>query len=260
MKYTIALLATLFVVSLNLSAAGEMRIWTDENGKTIEAEHVRTLNDKVILKLADGSEIKVSLNTLKEKDRRYAILLAPPRVEIKVSIKNERDNKAVGPSNYGPGVQIQKESVQASVNIKKTSSAPYEAPMMSAVYLIGTPENSEAYVILDQTKSRFTFSTENKNEHSYKSGVINLKQIEAGRQAGLEYEGYIAVVRDRTGEIISMKCSKLAFEKHADAIIGSDKGTVFDNEFNKMDKEEVKRAVEEKRGKIHKKRFPGRRF
>ncbi len=67
---TRAMLAGLAALSLSYTVVAEMRIWTDEAGKTIEAEHVRTMDAKVMLKLVDGSEIKVSLDTLIEKDRR----------------------------------------------------------------------------------------------------------------------------------------------------------------------------------------------
>lgn len=254
------LITFLSLITLVGASQAELRIWTDESGKTIEAEHVRTMDDKVVLKLADGSEIKVSLDTLKEKDRRYAILLAPPRVEIKVSAKTDRENTAVGPSSRGPGVQVQEERVQASVTIRKTSSAPYEAPMMSEVYLIGKPEQAGYYIVLDSSKSKFTFTTENKNEHSYQGAMVNLKQLESGQQAGVEYEGYLAVVRDRTGDIIGMKCSKLAFEKNAEVIIGSSKGTVYDSDFKEVDRSEAKQAAKEESNKSSRRRLPGRRF
>ncbi len=261
-KSTVVLLSGIVAINFSLSALAEMRIWTDETGKTIEAEHVRTLDDKVVLKLVDGSEIKVSLDTLTEKDRKYAILLAPPRVEIKVSVKNERDNKAVGRSNRGPGMQVQQESVQATVDIRKSSSAPYEAPLQSEVYLIGRPEQADYYMILNTSKSKFQFTTENKNEHSYESGMVNLKQLEAGKQAGVEYEGYLAIVRDRNNEIIGMKCSKLVFEKNAEAIVGSKKGEVFDENFESVERKEAKEEARQEAGKENQKKrgFPGRRF
>ena len=108
------LISAVLVLGLNYSATAEMRIWTDQNGKTIEAEHIRTMDDKVILKMADEVEIKVSLDTLTEKDRKYAILMAPPRVEINVATQTDRDNKAVGPDSRGPGFQVQKEKLNKS--------------------------------------------------------------------------------------------------------------------------------------------------
>jgi hypothetical protein len=253
-----SLIFAVLITSLCGSVLAEMRVWTDADGKTIEAEHVRTLSDKVVLKLEDGSEIRVSLDKLDKQDRRYAILQTPPRIDITVSPKIDREN--IGYSrDFGGGVQAQSETVQATVNVRKSSPAPYEAPLKSELYLIGQPERADGYVILGRTSSKFKFTAENENKHSYSSDAISLTQVEAGRQAGIEYEGYIAVVKDRTGSILSMKCSKLDFEKNAEAIMGTERGTLLDNDFNAVDRSEVRRDRDEKKEKIRKK-FPGRRF
>ncbi len=117
-------------------------------------------------------------------------------------------------------------------------------------------------MILDHSKSKFQFTTENNNEHSYQSAEVSLQQLESGQQAGLEYDGYLAIVRDRTGEVLSIKCSKLDFKKNAKVIIGSKKGDVFDEDFISVDRKEAKEAAREEAGKTNKnkKRIPGRRF
>jgi len=92
-----------------------------------------------------------------------------------------------------------------------------------------------------------------------KSDKISLRQLEAGKQTGVEYEGYVAVVKDRTGSILSMKCSKLDFEKNAEAIMGSERGTVLDEDFKPVERSEERRGGIKDKIK-NKKRFPGRRF
>ncbi len=256
-KVLLGRVVVLVLTGICYSGMAEQRVWTDTSGKTMEAEYVRTTGDQVVLRKQDGSEFKVSLDTLSMRDRKYAVLQAPPHVEIKVSTNTDRENEGYG-SGRGSGFQVQTESVQCTVSIRKTSSVPYEAPLVSEVYLIGQPEQKEMYVILDRTVSKFKFSVENKNQHSYESGTINLKQVEAGKQTGVEYKGYIAVVKDRTDSVISMKCSKLIFEKNAELILGSQRGTAFDEAFNLVDRAE-KKARDQSR-KTAKKRFPGRRF
>jgi len=159
-------LAAAILAAICGQARAELRVWKDSSGKTIEAEHVRTLDDKVILKLEDGSEIRVSLDTLSERDRRYAILQKPPRIEITVSAKVDRENKGYS-RNIGGGFQVQSETVQATVNIRKSSPSPYEAPLKSELYLIGKTERDDQYRILEKSSSKFRFTTENDNEHSY---------------------------------------------------------------------------------------------
>lgn len=261
MKKIVCMFIVLGSIVLSVQKANaELRIWTDENGKKIEAEHVRTLDDKVVLKQVDGTEIKVSLDTLSEKDRRFAILQRPPRIDIKVSTDVDRDNKAVGPSNHGPGIQVQKETIQATVTLKKSSSAPYEAPLKAEVFLIAQPEKQDAHVILDRTESRFRFTAENKNEHVFTTEPRSLKQVEAGRQAGLEYEGYLVAVTDRTGEVLTYKCSKLDYERNAEAIMGGKRGSVFDKDFEPVDKQAKREAQKQKQQERQRNRLPGRRF
>jgi hypothetical protein len=251
--------AVILLGVLNQTAFCEYRTWKDGSGKTIEAEHVRTTTDKVVLRRPDGTEFRVSLDSLSEKDRRYAILLTPPRIDMQVSVKTERDNKAVGPSNHGSGMQVQKETVQATVNVRKASSQPYEAPLVSEVYLVGRTEQNDMHMVLDRTVSRFHFTTENHYKHTYLSDPVSLKQLESGRQKGIEYAGYLSIVRDRTGEILAMKSNKLDFEKNAEVIIDSSKGTFFDGAFKPVDPEKSEKMVEKAKKSMNR-RTPGRRF
>lgn len=218
----------------SLVQASDLRVWTDTTGKKIEAEHVRTLDDKVILEKSDGTEVRVSLDTLSERDRRYAILQRPPRLDISVSPKIDRSNKGSS-ADRGPGAQVQKELVVVDVKIKKSSSAPYEAPLRAELYVLGQQEQKEGYVVLSQKASRFLFKPDTGYTHEFSSADIKLKQLERGKQIGIEYAGYLVAVRDKIGDIVELKCSKLDFEKNAEAILGSKKGTQFDRDFNDVE-------------------------
>jgi hypothetical protein len=248
--------ALVFIVQTGFS---EYRTWTDQKGKQIEAEFIRIMDDKVVLQTEDGEEIKVSLDTLSNKDRKYAALQTPPRIEIKVSTDMDRENTGHGGGRKSRAFQVQQETVQVEVTLKKTSSTPYEEPLESQVYLIGQPEQRDGYGILDRTVSRFRFTEESENLHSYSSGTVELRQLEAGKQVGIEYEGYLAVVKDRTGAVLAMKCSRLVFEKNAEAIMEAQRGTIFDEDFNLVDSEKTKGAMG-RRGQAGKHRIPGRRF
>jgi hypothetical protein len=235
-------------------AMAEMRVWTAQSGKTVEAEFVRTTGDKVVLRKTDGSEIKVPLDALSEKDRRYAVLQAPPRIEISVAADVDRSNKTGG-SNRGSGLQLQQETIVAKVKVEKASPAPYVAPLEAEVYLIGHVEQTDNYIILDHTKSGFSFSGENANEHAFESMEVNLRQLESGQQMGVEYRGYLAVVQDKAGNILEIKTNKLDFQRNADAIMGSKRGDAFDENFNPVNRKESREQEKPRR-----RPFPGRRF
>lgn len=241
---------------ISSSAFAEMRLWTDKDGKTIEAEFVRITGDKVVLKQVNEKELEVSLDTLSEQDRRFAILQAPPKIEIDVNTDVDRSNKGYG--NYGAGYQVQKETISADVKVRKTSSNPYEAPLISEVFLIGQLEQQEHYIILNRSRSQFTFTGDNKREYVYSSGEVSLKQLEAGSQMGVEYRGYLAVVKDRAGNIVEIKSNKPGFEKNADVIMESQRGDTFDKEFKPLRRKATRKDMQDKMQR--KRRIPGRTF
>ncbi|MDF7801858.1 SHD1 domain-containing protein [Pontiellaceae bacterium B1224] len=241
------------MITLVSGVRAELRIWTDVNDKSIEAEHVRTLSDKVVLRQADGTEIKVSLDTLCERDRQYAILKTPPRIDISVSADADRSN-----AGYGNRRNVQEETVSVEVKIRKSSPSPYDAPLSAELYLIGMPENGAGYIILDKLRQTFSFTAENKNSHTFESQAVSLKKLEGGRQMGIEYKGYLIAVKDKTGEIISIKCSKLDFEKNAEAILAGQKGTMFDTDFKVIERGQKKESRNAEKGKQT--AFPGRQF
>lgn len=255
MKTKFTLLTALIFIALLATTHAELRVWTDEAGKTIEAEHVRTLTDEVVLRKSDGTELRVSLETLSERDRKYAILQTPPRIDISVSVDTDRSNTGYGNRR---SAQVQEEMISVEAKIRKSSSAPYEAPLRAELYIIGSPEQKDGYVILDKRTERFSFTTENDNQHIFDSRDIKLKQLETGREQGVEYKGYLIAVRDKSRGVISLKCSKLGYEKNAEAIMAGEKGTMFDGDF----KEVGQKTMEEIRtpNKPKKKTVPGRRF
>ncbi len=206
------------------SVRAELRVWTDKGGKTIEAEHVRTLTNEVVLRRADGTEIRVSLDTLSERDRKYAILLTPPRISINVSTDTDRSNTGINRRT-----QIQEEEIQAEVTIEKTSSSPYEEPLRATLVLIGETEQSGHSLILEKRNEKFSFSEG--SEVRFESGKISLRQVESGKERGVEYKGYIVAVMDKIGERLELKCSKLEYEKNAEVLLSGSRGTVYDEDY-----------------------------
>lgn len=243
----------LSVIAFADGAWAELRVWTDVNGKTIEAEHVRTLSDIVVLRQADKTEIRVSLDTLCERDRQYAVLQTPPRIDISVSADADRSN-----TDYGNRRMVQEETVSVQVKIRKSSPAPYEAPLTAELYLIGLPEQKEGYYILDKSTEHFSFSSENNYQHIMVSSDIKLKTMETGREKGVEYKGYLVAVIDKEGQVLQLKCSKLDYEKNSKAILAGEKGTSYDGEYKIIQRKQKKPSRNPDTFK--KKLMPGRRF
>lgn len=66
----------LFVIASLLSAQviapAQQRTWTDSQNRTLEATLVRSEDDSVVLRLANGKEVKFPLAKLSEADRKFA--------------------------------------------------------------------------------------------------------------------------------------------------------------------------------------------
>lgn len=248
--------AGLFVALVLLPAslcAEEVRIWKDSDGKTIEAEYVKTLGDKVVLQLGDGQEIRVSLNSLSKRDQRYLKMLAIPRIDLDVSVRLDREN--VSSRKPRRAVQIQSETIEASVSVQKTSPAPYDLPLRVELSLLGKLENKDVFVVLSRSGERFRFSAENENAFSVDSSPVSLQQLESGVQRGVEYAGYVAAVTDRAGELIAVKGSESAFEEHAAEILTRKRGDVMDAGFDSIKRKKVRKQVMKGKRKV-----PGKRF
>ncbi|MDF7807007.1 SHD1 domain-containing protein [Pontiellaceae bacterium B12219] len=224
LKATKALAA--LAAALVYSAAGaESRIWTDTTGKTIEAEQVKLLNEQVVLRLTNGKEIRVSLDSLSAADREAAMLNEPPTLDLKVSAKTSRSNTSLRSVGPGSQVQVQEESTQVSVTVKKASSALYDLPLNTVLYLIGEGSGGQLQ-ILDKVSETFTYS-DNNRVFEFKSDALETAKAE-GDERRTEYKGWLVTVLDPNGEIIAMKSSDREYTEKAETLIASNETSIRD--------------------------------
>lgn len=227
-KKTITFLAALAATFVCTSAIAESRIWTDSSGKTIEAEQIKLLNNQVLLRLVDGREIKVSLDTLSAGDRALAMLNQPPTLDVRISAKTSRSNSSLRDAGRASRVQVQEESIGINVRIRKSSSAVYEAALTAELYVIGERENG--YEVLSKTESTFGFSKEGGTEHAFSSAPLTVEKL-ADRGPGVEYTGYLLVVTDSRGEVVELESSSGSIERAAAAILAAHEGTRLNTDF-----------------------------
>lgn len=240
---TITTLAALAATFISSSAIAETRIWTDASGKTIEAEQVKLLNDQVVLRLVNGNEIRVSLAKLSAEDREMAMLSQPPVLELKVAAKTERSNSSMFQVGRGSRIQIEKESTVVTVDILKTSSAAYEAPLRAVLYMMGE-RGGEYGVVLHKSFEMFTYDGR-MNEFELVSDAYTSETREGGVR-GEEYKGWLVAVFDINGEIVAMKGSAREYSENADALLAVEQGTVLSAEYETL-KSESEHAMAKRR-------------
>lgn len=232
MKTTISLIVAATALTA-LTSLAESRIWTDTKGNAIEAEFVLLTGDKALLKQVDGKEIKVSLNTLSAEDRDFILRKSPPKLELDVNLDVDRSN-----TGNGRRVQIQTESMSAKVIVKKTGTTAYEAPLYADIFLIGKREYSDEFIVMEHTASEFTFDGTGRGEHVYTSGNVSSRQRDGAGDGGMDFKGYLAVVRDQDGTVIAMKASKPEFEAFAESISVANSGDSLDSNYEVVGEKE----------------------
>ena len=220
---TTTTLAALTVALFHTTALAESRIWTDVNGNTIEAELVRVLSQQVVLRGADGRDIKVSLDTLSAADRAAAMFSQPPTIDLKVSAKTSRSNSSLRSAGRGSRVQIEEETTQVKLVATKTSAAPYEAALTATLFVMGTQNGGEP-VLIDKVTKDFVYEGKNK-EFEMTSDAFESRAHHQGERRA-QYAGWLVVVTDSNDEVVASRSSKKEYADHADALMGMDQGGI----------------------------------
>lgn len=208
----------------------EFRPWTDSKGNSVEAEYVRMTDDTVVLRKRDGSELKVPLDSLSEEDCQYAMLRNPPKIEIKVD--DDMDSETVGYLG-GPrsDSSVRIASVSADVTLRKKSTGRYDAELTVEVLLIGKTAQLDRYTVLERSDSAFCFTEQNKGLYTFACGPADIRNVRGNRNTGVEYEGFLVVVRDSLDAVVAVKGSRIEFEKNVEALLKAGKGALFDKDF-----------------------------
>ena len=219
------ILAALFILVQDSLVYAEFRNWTDIDGKTLKAEYVRTEVESVVLRREDGSEFKVLMQSLSKPDIDFVRLQNPPRIMI--NMEPSVDTYTVGYlGNGGYDYTVKYQVVEPSVLLRKTSTEPYEAPLEMEVILLGRIREVDRYIIIDNAAISFSFSGKQSYEVTYEGYPVDLRQIRGSWRSGVEYEGYLVIIRDSQGKLVTAKASKIALEQNAEGLSGAQVGSM----------------------------------
>jgi hypothetical protein len=182
------------------SAGAEMRIWHKIDGTRFDAEFTREALGKIFFQGADKENFSLLESDLVANDIKYLRSVIPPTVDIGFSKKIREMPK----SDYAHQDFYSME-ITATFKIKKTSRAEFTGQLPAEVYLIGKEVSSDEYRLFEKKGFLVEFP-DGKREFNYqlKSVLIHYSEY-TGDERGALYEGYVAVVFDRTG-------TPLAFE------------------------------------------------
>lgn len=231
------LIFSLAVMTGASSFSGDMRMWNLANGKTIEAELVSVVGEKVALKGIRGKLIKVPRTAISDDDRVYIELSQPPALDFSFS-------KKTAPFTYAPLTPWfeqeqpppRSQFYTFSTQIKQTSSNPYHHELIAEVFVIAAEEDGDKHVLLDYRREGFRLNDENKriaNIAGAEDLMLTSYIAPGGMWRGEKFSGYLIVVTDTRGEIIAHKATREWWYEKLENLRSVPVGKTFDAEGNR---------------------------
>lgn len=162
----------------------------------------------------------------------------PLRVDIDVSTK--RSKKSIGAGQDG---EAKVEQVFVRVKVRKSSGQPYAGQLTAELYVIGKQIHTGYYGVIDVIKKDFTFTKDNDNTLEFSSPMYALGKTSGNINVGGEYETYLLVIVDNTGEIIDTRSGRVRKEKGIAFIRELGPKTLFDKEGNIVGKADGKNSA-----------------
>ena len=229
-----------FVLVFATSALAEYRIWTNTSGYSLEARYVRMEDGKVVLKKRDGKELKIDPSSLCSEDQEYlkskdsSITIEdtsastsvldqekPPRLDVNVAMK----------TNTGEhGYDWVERDVSCVIKIKKVSVQTYSRKLKAELYVIGKAKSHGWYVMLDKKTFHFDFTSTDSIELP---GAVASTRYYQTYSGGIEFEGYVAVIKDDQGNQLEIKASSNKFRDSLDRFSKFSRDDVFTKSFEK---------------------------
>lgn len=218
----------LFMVGAGLTSFGEMRIWQDRKGNTLEAEYVCVVGGKVTLRDANKKDYRLPLKDLCQKDQTFLQKLIPPTVEIEFSKKQDRRKTSYGYATL---------DITCSVEITKKSRLPYDRELRAVMVVMGYNEDTNEYTVLDKAESKFMFKGKNK-VHEFFGKRFRIHEYDkyyyGNNQRNVEYRGHLVVVYDPEGNPIEVKASPDKYEGYLKILVECNTGDKLSRTFRPL--------------------------
>jgi len=190
------------------SIENEMRTWTLDDGKILDAGFVTVIGDKAVLTDSKGRQRKIPLDRLSIEDRVHTEFARPPKFNIDFSKQSSQTFFKESP--VIPGYLPKHFDYVFSAKLKQTSAGMYNHELKVEFFAIGEEIDGDNYILFDHQESRFTPNEENGRSHVFsgKTVPVREKTIDSygssvfGQRRGDKYGGYLVLVTDERGMII----------------------------------------------------------
>jgi len=187
-----------------------LRVWTSKGGKTLSAEYIMVIGNKVVLKTENGKQKKILIAELSPKDREYLELASPPKFNIDFSASASAVSRILNP-NTGETATVARD-YQANIRLKQTSAGKYNHNLHVEFFAIGKEISGKRYVLLDRGENNFVPTEKNTCDIEFKGKEVEIPDFyifksNSMQHRGLKPAGYLIIISDERGEIIQHQAS-----------------------------------------------------
>jgi hypothetical protein len=214
-------------------AEDKMRLWTLTTGKTIEAEFATLIGDKITLRTPRGKQVKVPEQDFSEADLKRIELLNPPTLSFNFSKSSKQrvfpDIWWVGDDGV-PNAKLY--DFRATIGQRSTRIYPHD--LAAEYFAVGREIDGGNYILLDYQTKSFQLLEGSRSVVELTGKTVELTDYYMqGFHRGERYKGYLIVVTDSRGEIISHKTSSENFFKNLENLRRVPVGKYFDDDCNR---------------------------
>jgi hypothetical protein len=206
-----------------------MRDWSLADGKAVQAQFVTRVGRNALLETSEGRQFKVPLEKLSDEDNRMIRLASPPALDIEFSKTTTK--RKFGPTHEGNEPPVRGSFYTFAVRIKQTSIQPYGLGLTAEYFAIGDEIGGNKRMLLEHRTEDFSLIEENEFSFEFSGEPVELLDYNINYEhRGQRYGGYLAIVRDRLGQIIAHKTSSDNLFEIVDNLRKLKEGWYFDKE------------------------------
>jgi len=198
----------LAICGLCIAAPAEMRTWNFRNGQTMEAEYVRDLFDKIIIRDEAGEERTIPKDqfVLSDADVEYLELENPPPFDLsfKKSIEQKNFSLIRGAEDRPPEWRG-----TFGVKVEQKGGPDFNHELTVEFFAIGKELEGNRYILLDRMSEKFTPTRANKRTLEFNSKrLVRMTDMWGDSlvysRRGEQYFGFLITVKDPRGKVIAI--------------------------------------------------------
>lgn len=189
---------------LSVTAYAEFRIWENARGEIMEGEFITLNGGYVIIRNQGGQKFRYKPEELCDADRQYLEQVVPPILTLDVA-KNSTNK---GSSNM--------ESVKCRALIKQTDRKAYGGDLTAVFVVMGEDIRTGRVSVSSRVEKTFTLPEERGEPVEFFSQTGRFHK--SASKSGRKYAGYLLVVWDRFGGMVSVRGSRDKYEEKASAL------------------------------------------